>query len=205
MSRQTQLPALNISLSRASLGNPNWWSDHRILGERWLPPAGGKRYGLARFPFSLRPNVKESVRQAELAVYCHAKGAGAHPVVFDLFPKALTEDQIGEFSIGIGPDFKFAGVEASVAKAETKFNLKQSIPVLTADGIGESVARWVFIAGSTHPLVGSQVVYAILELPPGVEAARVSLLLSAEVEMRFGLLRGRLPETERARLSWVLE
>jgi len=92
-----------------------------------------------------------------------------------------------------------------VAKAETKFNLKQSIPVLTADGIGESVARWVFIAGSTHPLVGSQVVYAILELPPGVEAARVSLLLSAEVEMRFGLLRGRLPETERARLSWVLE
>jgi len=30
-------------------------------------------------------------------------------------------------------------------------------------------------------------------------------LLSAEVEMRFGLLRGRLPETERARLSWVLE
>ena len=49
-----------------------------------------------------------------------------------------------------------------------------------------------------------------LEPPSGVFTRRaglprVSLQLSVEVETRFGLLRGLLPETERAGLSWVLE
>jgi len=48
-------------------------------------------------------------------------------------------------------------------------------------------------------------VYAIVELPRGVESAHASLQLGVEVDTRFGLVRGLLPETERAGLSWVLE
>lgn len=188
-----------------SVGRPVWWSDQKVLGEKWTPPAGGRRYGLARFAFSLRPEGRQSIRSAEFVVHLHAKGAGPRPIVFDLLPKLTTEEQTGEFSLGIGPDFKFAGAEASLGKAEAKVNLKQAVPVVTADGVGESAARWVFQARPAHPLIGSQLTYAVVELPPGVEAARASLGLSAEVETRFGPLRGLLPEPERARLSWLLE
>jgi hypothetical protein len=192
-------------LPRVSLGKPVWWSDQKVLGQKWMPPAGGKSYGLARFAFSLRPEGRQTVRSAEFIVYLHAKGRGPRPVAFDLFPKAVTEEQTGEFTVGVGPDFKFAGAEASLAKAETKINLRQAVPVVIADGVGESMARWVFAARPAHPLVGSQSVYAVVELPPGVEAARVSLHLSAEVTTRLGPVRGLLPETEREQLNWVLE
>jgi hypothetical protein len=192
-------------LPRVSLGQPTWWSDQKVLGEKWTPPAGGQRYGLARFAFSLRPQGRQAVRRAEFMVYLHAKGAGPRPTAFDLFPQAVTEEQTGAVTVGIGPDFKFAGAEASLAKAETTINLRQAAPVITADGIGEHTARWVVVARPAHPLTGSQTVYIIVELPPGVPAARASLQLSAEVTTRFGPVRGLLPETERASLSWVLE
>ena len=28
-------------LPRVSLGRPTWWSDQKMLGEKWAPPAGG--------------------------------------------------------------------------------------------------------------------------------------------------------------------
>ena len=106
-------------LPRVSLGRPAWWSDQKLLGEAWTPPAGGQRYGLARFAFSVRLEGRQAARRAEFIVYLHARGAGARPVFFDLLPKAVNEEQAGEFSVGIGPDFKFGGAEASLARAET--------------------------------------------------------------------------------------
>lgn len=192
-------------LPRVSIGRPAWWSDEKVLGEKWTPPAGGRRYGLARFAFSLRPEGRQAVRRAELIVHLHARGSGPRPIAFDLFPKTTTEEQTGEFKVSVGPDFKFAGAEASVASAEATINHRQAAPVITIDGIGENFARWVFAAHPARPLVGSQTVYATIELPPGVAAARVSVQLSAEVAGSFGPIRGILPETEKERLSWVLE
>ena len=163
-------------LPRVSLGRPAWWSDQKVLGEQWTSPAGGHRHGLARFAFSLRPGERQSVRSAEFIVYLHARGAGPRPIFFDLLPKVVTEEQTGSRAFGIDPKFKFAGaVEFSGVKAETTINVKQAVPVIAADGIGESTARWVFEARPAHPLVGSQMVYAVVELPPGVESARASL------------------------------
>jgi|CXWL01.1.fsa_nt_gi hypothetical protein len=193
-------------LPTVSLGRPAWWSDGKVLGKEWVPPAGGRRYGLARFAFSLRPGARQEVKRVEFVVHLHAKGGGARPVVFDLFPKAVTEEQTGTRTLGLDPKFKFVdAVEVSGLKAETTINVRQAVPVITADGVGESVARWVFQSRPAHPLIGSQSAYVVVELPPGVAAARASLLLSAEVTTRFGPMRGLLPEDERERLSWVLE
>ncbi|MGQ0605097.1 MAG: hypothetical protein ACT4QE_25750 [Anaerolineales bacterium] len=146
------------------------------------------------------------MKRVEVIVHLHAKGGGARPLVFDLFPKALTEEQTGTRTVGLDPTFKFVdAIEVSGLKAETTLNVRQAVPVITADGVGESAARWVFAARPAHPLLGSPSVYAIGELPPGVEAARASLLLSAETTTRFGPVRGLLPEDARQRLSWVLE
>ena len=91
-------------LPKVSLGKPVWWNDRKVLGENWVPPTGGNRYGLARFNFSLRPDAKQTVKSANFIVYLHAKGAGPRPIFFDLFPKIVTEDKTGELTFGIGPD-----------------------------------------------------------------------------------------------------
>jgi hypothetical protein len=55
-----------------------------------------------------------------------------------------------------------------------------------------------------RPLVGSQLAYTTIELPPGVAAARASVQLSADVASGFRSALGFLPERDSARLSWVL-
>ncbi|MCX6674729.1 MAG: hypothetical protein NTY37_13235 [Methanothrix sp.] len=130
---------------------------------------------------------------------------GARPVAFDLEPRAETEEQTGAFTLGIGPDFKFSSVNVTLAKAETTINLRRVFPVITADGIGESTARWIFASRPAHPLVGSQIVYAIVQLPPGAETSKVSLFLNAEMTTGFGPIKGLLPKDEACDLSWTLK
>ena len=192
-------------LPTVSIGRPAWWSAQKVLGDKWTPPAGGRRYGLARFVFTLRPEGRQEISRAELTVYLFATGPGPRPIAFDAFPKAVTESQTGTRTIGIDPTLKFVdAVEVSGLKAETTINMAQAAPVITAYGLGESTLRWEFESRPAHPLLGSQSAYAIVELPPGVEAARASLQLSVEVETRLGPVRGLLPETEQAKLSFVL-
>jgi len=192
-------------MPKVSIGKPDWWAGQKILGEAWKAPEGGYSFGLARFAFSLRPEGRQEVRRAELVVEFQPEDGGAIPVAFDLVPRAETEEQTGTFTLGIGPDFKFSSVDVTLAKAETTINLHRVFPVITADGIGESTVRWVFASRPAHPLVGSQIVYAVVELPPGVEAVRVSLMLSAEMTTGLGPIKGLLPKDEACYLSWTLK
>ena len=188
-----------------SIGKPSWWDQQNIMGDQMVTPAGGKRYGLARFAFSLRPKERQEVKWVEFIAYLHAKGAGQRPIAFDLLPKTTTVEGTGKVTVGIDPKFKFVSViEVSGFKAETEIDLKQAVPVIVADGVGESTARWVFESRPTHPLLGSQSAYVIIELPPGVDAARATLHLSAEVGTRLGPARYLLPQEQRERLSFVL-
>ena len=191
-------------LPTVSIGRPVWWNDEAILGEGWNPPAGENSYVLARFAFSLRPEGRKVVRRAELMVSLEAKNGGGAPIVFDLLPKVTTEEKTGTFTAKVGLDFKFLDLAQAGATIETSIDLHQKVPVIVADGIGESIARWVFVSGRSHPLVGSQTVYAVLELPSGTSAARASLHLSAEVATSLGPIRGILPKEAKEHLSWTL-
>ena len=168
-------------------------------------PEGGYSYGLVRVAFSLRPKGWQEVRRAELVVGLQSENDGARPVAFDLAPRAEAEEQTGKFALGIGPNFKFSSMDVTLAKAETTIDLRRAFPVITADGIGESTARWVFVSRPAHPLVGSLIVYAIVQMPQGVEAARVSLFLNAEMTTRFGPIKGLLPKDKACDLSWTLK
>lgn len=188
-------------LPTVSIGRPVWWDGEEIMGEKWTKPLGGSRYGLARFAVSLRPEGRKVVRRAELMVSLNAENGGEVPIVFDMLPKVTTEEKTGTFKATVGLDFKFL----SLAQAGTTIDLTQKVPVIVADGIGESIARWVFVSGRAHPLVGSQLVYAILEMPAETSAARASLQLSAEVATSLGPIRGILPKEANKELSWVLK
>jgi hypothetical protein len=190
------------AMPKVSIGKPDWWTCQKILGEAWKAPEGGYSYGLVRFAFSLRPEGRQEVRRAELVADFQPEDGGARPIAFDLEPRAETEEKTGAFTLGIGPDFKFSSVGVTLAKAEATIDLRRVFPVITADGIGESTIRWVFASRPTHPLVGSQIVYAIVQLPPGAEATRVSLFLYAEIATTFGPIKGLLPKDEVCYLSW---
>lgn len=193
-------------LPLVSVGRPVWWGDKAVLGSAWVSPTNNQRYGLARFSFSLRPKANQHVISAELIVYLSAAGDGMRPVAFDAFPKLTTEDQTGTRTLGIDPKVNLVdAVELSGVKYETTINTRQAVPVIVADGIGESTVRWVFEARKAHPLVGSQSTYVVVQLPPGVEAARASLYLSILVGTRIGPVRGILPQNVQERLSFVLE
>lgn len=197
-SRGSELPSV-------SLGNPTWWSDHQVFGDDWTQPAGNKRYGLARFAFSLRPKDRQEVRRAEFTVYLQGQNGGSNPTVFDLFPKNVTEEQTGDIKAEINPQFKFAEVaKVSIGSIGVTANKRDAKAIITADGIGENTARWIFQAHPAVPLKGSQIVYAIVELPRGVTATRINVQLSAEVTTKFGLVRGLLPKTNQDERRWIL-
>jgi hypothetical protein len=204
------VPAFNIyatpgeALPKASIGKPLWWTDKEILGDNWNPPRGKNRYVLARFAFSLRPEGREEVSKAELVVDFYAGDGGRRPVAFDLLPRAETEYRTRTFNIGIGPEFKFGLLDVNLAKAETAINLSRAFPVIIADGIGENTARWIFESQPTRPLIGSQVVYAIIETAPKVSAINVCLFLTAEIATKIGPIKGLLPREEQCNLDWEL-
>ncbi len=202
---QGQFATRGSDLPHVSLGKPDWWSDEAIMGAKWRPPDGGQRYGLARFKFSLRPKSRQTIRQAQFTVRLLPKGGGRNPLAFDLFPRQVTEERSRSLKVGIGPDLTFAEFEASLGSLETSLDTSYVVPVITADGLGESSLRWTFQSQRKHPLTGSRVVYAIIELPPNVAAVRVSLHLSARVKTGLGdLITAFLPHEAEDRGSWVL-
>jgi hypothetical protein len=187
-------------MPRVSIGKPDWWSGES-LGETFKAPEGDYKYGLARFAFSLWPEGMQEVRRAELVLDFQPGDDSKRSIAFDLVPRAETEERTGTVTLGIGPDFKFSSVEVTLAKAETTINLRRVFPVIVTYGIGESTARWVFVSRPAHPLVGSQIVYAIVQMPPGVEAAKVRLFLNAEI----GRFKGFLPKDEECDMIWTLK
>ena len=187
-----------------TLGKPAWYADTQVLGDDWHAPAGGQRYGVARFAFSIRADGGPTVQRVTFSVNLHAHPMGARPIAFDLIPTLTTEEQTGTRTLGIGPSFKFFGVDATIGKAETTVAIKQAVPVVVAEGVGESAARWEFVSRPAHPLVGAQTTYIVVELPPGVNAARAEMRLTADVQTRLGRVLFMPPQTETARWNYVL-
>lgn len=185
-----------------SLSKPLWWDDPQILGKAWVRPAGGKQYGMVRFNFSLRPEKQQEIRQVEFTVYL-VQRAQCNTTFYDLFPKQINDDLSGEISASIGPELNFAGNEVKVGGVGVKVHTKQSFPVVVASGVGEQVAQWRFVSRPSHPLTGSQSVFAIIEYKDESLPIHASLHLDVTVASFFGPVHGILPQTETQRLHWI--
>ena len=194
-------------LPKVSIGQPVWWSDPRKLGADWVQPAGGKRYGMARFAYSLTPVERQTVDSVEFTLSFNSLGSPQRPIAFDLMPGLTTEEQTGKRKFTLDPKMKFANVvEFSGIQAGVEIDVKQAHVVSSIYGLGESDAGWTFKARPAHPLVGSQMVFVILEIPPDAQAARVTVRLSAQVDAPlWGKMRGQLPEEAQAQTQFVLQ
>lgn len=187
----------------ASIGEPFQWADGEMLGGNWKPPVGGDRFYLVQLAFTLSPRGNVKVTSADFCLTLGRQG-DKKAVVFDAFPREQTVATDNSVTLGIGPDFKFGTTDASLAKAETKFDLGRVIPVVHVEGLHEPKLCWRYSEHAKYPLTGSRHMAAILSLPDGMKTARAILELTVNAEGRFGPIRVSTPETEQDRLRWVV-
>ena len=187
----------------ASIGEPFQWADGEMLGDNWKPPVGGNRFYLVQLAFTLSPRGNVKVTSADFCLTLGRQG-DKKAVVFDAFPYEQTIATDNSVTLGIGPDFKFGTTDASLAKAETKFDLGRVIPVVHVEGLHEPKLCWRYSAHAKYPLTGSRRMVAILSLPDGMKIARATLELTVNAEGKFGPIRVSTPEMEQERLRWVV-
>jgi hypothetical protein len=173
-------------------------------GKKWAPPASGRRYLLLRLACTLHPPTKGRSRYAEavLATYLRpVKGAG-QVVAHDLYPQRLTAETQGTFVVGLGPDLKFANLaKVTLLQVGAEIEYRRAFPVIQGYGLGESRVYWRFAHHATHPLLGSQSVYVVLDTPGDAGGVRLSVELVATLETRVGPIRLGLPREARDHTS----
>ena len=201
--------ALRGSAGQASIGQPTYWplaapSLPVALGLQPGAPPAAHTYGLARFPFTLRPGDGLRVQRADFTLALYPSGPGPRPTVYDAYPPTTTIDQEGEVTLALGPALKFGSVDAALAKVEGTLKLRRTAAAITVDGLGESDVRWTFLERGRTLLAGSLVVYIVLALPPGLAHARAAAQLAVRLNTPWGSLLGRLPEEAEAKVSWRL-
>lgn len=196
----------NSSVPQLELGKPAWWDEPSMMGKSWTPPSGGARYGLARFALGLDIEARSTLTRLDFKVKLKGLGRGDAPLFFDLYPRSVTESHSGALKAGLGPEVKTpGGLEFKLAQVEASETLQWVAPAVTAWGIGKSEARWKCEARETRPLAGQHLFYAVVELPPGVIAARVTVDVNVEVRSGPVLLRAVLPpQAETAIQHWQL-
>lgn len=185
------------------IGHPRWWPATQ-MGKDWRPPAGNHRYGLVQFVFSINP-MNTELHQIQFDAHLIPDQKGKHSLFYDLFPHDQFEVSTNEVVVALNPELKFAGVDASLAKAEAKLHFKQIESVIKTGGIGTEQALWAFQASDQIQIQGCRAVYAVVQIPPGAEHVRVILNLSASKNTRFGPWTLTPPEKFKEHLSFTLE
>jgi hypothetical protein len=198
-------------LPRVTLGEPAWWPAAQAIeeetGKKWSPPANSRRYTLLRLACTLHPPADPRTRytDAALTAYLRPRAGQGQVVAHDLFPQRLTVEEKSKFTVALKPELKFAELfEASPGEIGGEIEYQQAFPVVQGYGLGESAPYWRFERHTSHPLLGCQSVYVVLDAPEGGDGVRVTIELVATVETRWGPLRLGLPEEARARVSRVV-
>jgi hypothetical protein len=185
------------------IGRPRWWPVSQ-MGKNWQPPAGNHRYGLVQFVFSINP-MNTDLHQVQFDVHLIPDRSGKQSLFYDLFPRDRFEMNTNEVVVGLGPQLKFAGFDASLAKAEAKLHFKQIESFIRTSGIGTEQALWAFQSHDQIQLQGCRAVYAVIQILPGTEHVRVILNLSAAKKTKFGPWTFTPAESFKEHMSFTLE
>ena len=162
---------------------------------------GHDTYLLVRLASGLAPQEDNEVEDVDLAAKLSCHGA-ALVAAFELFPREVTEKSKRDVSLKLEPSLKMKEVEASVGSVETTIHMDTVEPVVTAFGIGTSIAEWRFRKHKLHPLLGARTVYMILAYPSSAAHIELALDLKANVRVsRFGSWLFTLWETARAQMT----
>ena len=196
----------------ATIGRPEIWPAADALenevGQKWTPPLGDADYWLVRLACTLRdPSGLQSITEAQQRLYLRPQNSSAGETgayAYNLYPDRLGVEDKSEFSIGLGPELKFAGSEFKVGELGAKIEYRKVFPVIQGYGAGESAPYWIFRPHAAHPLEGSQFVYAVVAATAGAGGIRAYVKLVVTVETQFGPLRFGTPEEARAHTKFTI-
>lgn len=185
-----------------TIGEPVTWNVETAMqaqtGKTWTPPAGDKRYALARLAFTLHPPQESRTRYTEVTLKTFLEPVNARAVVIahDLYPLRVTAPgRKGAFSVGLGLNLKFTeAVEVGGPEMEYEIEFQNDVPVVQAFGLGESQPYWRFTHHSKNPLLGCIHVYLVIAAPKGIDSVQLGIELIAAMETRFGPIRLGLPQ-----------
>jgi hypothetical protein len=187
------------------IGRAEWWFASDLFGPNWKPPQGDDTYLLVRLAYSLRPQEDNEVEEAHLEAKLSCPGAVCEPVAFELFPREVTEESKRDVKLKLEPSLKIKEVGASAGSVETTIHMDRVEPIVTAFGIGTSVAEWRFRKHKLHPLLGARTVYLILAYPSSAGRVQLALDLKANVRVsRFGSWLFTLSETAKAQATQTI-
>lgn len=196
-----------------TIGRPEIWPVAEALenevGHKWTPPLGDAGYWLVRLACTLRnPPGLPQITEARQTLYLRPKNSYAgeqSTYAFSLFPDRLGAEDKAEFSANLGPELKFAsGAGFSLGQLGAKIEYRKVFPVIQSYAAGEPTPYWIFQPHRTHPLDGSQFVYAVVVARPGAGGIRASVELVVTVDFPFGLAKFGLSDEARANTRFVI-
>ena len=179
-------------------------------GKKWIPPLGDAGYWLVRLACTLRDppgrlNIAEAQQMLSLSPRSRQDDPGA-VYAYSLFPDRLTAETKGELSVNLGPELKFADkTEIKLGGIGAKIEFKKVFPIIQGYGAGETTPYWIFKPHLSHPLDGTQFVYAVLVDRAGADGILANVELTVTVQSQFGPLRYGTPYEARKSTQFIIQ
>lgn len=174
----------------ASIGHPEAWRVADVYDDARLSPLvraklGEAEFHLVRFGCSFRPNDADGRRHriawARFSVELLPDGRDVSPIAFDLFPLAIERTSVRKRTLTFSPSLTFQDVEVGVGEASFGVEYPAQDALVSAAGVGESLASWDYTAVAGQQIHGAQWMYAIVKSPRGFGPLRATLDLAADL------------------------
>ncbi len=134
-----------------SIGKPQSWSLVELFnidGQK-LPPtiaydAQNCDFCLVQMAFSLQIPPDVTLERTRFTAFIHGDGSKNAPIAYDIFPDDLYHEVEQEINVGISPELKFGGIEASLANMAYGVRTRQLEPIIMTTGLLSSRPAWQF-------------------------------------------------------------
>jgi hypothetical protein len=195
---------------QVTIGQPEFWPAAAVFdADTWHPPRPDTHYWLLRLACTLHPTSgSEHIREARQALALRPRTDHAAPAsvyAFSLFPDRVTAEETREFTVSLGPELTFApNTGISAGSVSSTLSYRTVFPVIQSYGAGEATPYWVFQRHASHPLTGSQFVYAILAAAHAAQGVRLAIDLVVTLEHRLGPIRFGLPREARTQARFII-
>jgi hypothetical protein len=134
-----------------TIGKPQSWSlielfqiDGTPLPARIAHDAESCDFCLVQMAFSLQVPSNVMLESIRFTAFIHGDGSPTAPIAYDIFPDDLYSEVEQEINVGISPELKFGGIEASLVNASYGIRAKRLEPVIMTTGLLSSRPAWQF-------------------------------------------------------------
>ena len=196
-----------------TLGQTEVWEVEKALenetGQKWTPPLGEAKFWLVRLACTLRnPSGSAEITAATQSLYLRPVPASAgegRVYAYRLFPQRVSVDEKSSTSLKLDPELGFAdGSKVKVGEAGLTIEHSNVFPVIQAYDEGTAAPSWQFAPHASHPLTGSQFVYAILVARAPATGLRAHVELTVTTQSAFGPVKYGTPQAARQHTEFSL-